>query len=278
MIERAAYMGHSGGGSEAVIARAPAHIRAHINRARAVRGLEPVFTAAELEARLAGRAAHQAAGPVGPGVWVNGPRGPLVPAPASRLTRRPATRKQARGPVVDRVLILPTFGDEPARPGGPPIAETVARGAFGTADELNTYGGWTLNDGHNGPILATAGERLRAHDTPEGLVVEWIPDNTVAAHRDLVAAIERGRNGVSVGMKIGSARIDRFGQLVRTITEARLTHIAILPTDHVPCYPGARCKVFRSAWRDDSAEMRKHIDELIERCRWFDRQAKARAR
>lgn len=277
MIERAAYMGEHRGGVEAVIANAPAAVRRSINQARARRGLAPVFTAAELEARYAGRATAKVAQPAGPGVWVSGPRGSLVPASASRSTKRPAQRKQARGPVVDRVLIVPTFGDEPARQGGPPIAETVARGAFGTAAELNELGGWTLQDGHHGPIIATAGERLRAHDTADGLIVEWLPDSTIAAHRDLVAAIERGRSGVSVGMKIASAQINKLGNLVRTITQARLTHVAILPTDYVPAYPGARCKVFRSAWRDDPAELRKHIGELIARARWFDRQAKIKA-
>lgn len=265
------------GGVEAVIERAPAHVRSAINRARIARGLSPVFTAAELEARYAGLATAKVAQPAGPGVWVSGPRGSLVPASASRSTRRPAQRKQARGPIVDRVLLVPTFGDEPAQTTGNPIAETVARGAFGSAAELNKYGGWELQDGHNGPILATAGERLRAHDTAEGLIIEWLPDSTIAAHRDIVAAIERGRSAVSVGMKIASAQLNKFGNLVRTITEARLTHIAILPTDYVPACPGARCKVFRSAWRDDPAELRKHIGELIARARWFDRQAKVKA-
>jgi hypothetical protein len=62
-------------------------------------------------------------------------------------------------------------------------------------------------------------------------------------------------------MKIASARINRFGTLVRTITQARLTHIAILPADHTPAYPGARSKVFRSAWRDDPAELRAPAPE-----------------
>jgi hypothetical protein len=262
------------------IARAPAHIRAAINRTRATRGLPVVLSTRDYqqlaEARVAAEATAQVAEARRSGVRLNGPRGSLVPAD-SRLTKRPAQRKQARWPIVDRVLIVPTFGDEPARQGGPPIAETVARGAFGSAAELNEFGDWTLQYGHHGPILATAGERLRAHDTAEGLVVEWLPDSTIAAHRDIVAGIERGRSGVSVGMKIASARINRFGNLVRTITQARLTHIAILPADHTPAYPGARSKVFRSAWRDDPAELRKHIDEVFARARWFDRQAKIKA-
>jgi hypothetical protein len=276
MIERA-NMIEGRGGVEAVIERAPAHVRSAINRARIARGLSPVLTAAELEARHIRPVTDKVAHTAGPSVWVNGPRGSLVPATPARATRSPTPQPKARGPVVDRVLIFPTFGDEPANTTGNPIAETVARNAFGTAGELNKYGGWTLQDGHHGPILATAGERLRAIDTPEGLVVEWLPDSTNADHRDIVAAIERGRSGVSVGMRVGSARINRFGNLVRTITQARLTHISIVPTNYTPAYPGARSKVFRSAWRDDPAELRKHIDELVARARWFDRQAKVKA-
>lgn len=263
-------------GPEAVIRRAPAAVRAHINRARVARGLDPVYTAAEVEARLAGRAAAQAAGPSGPGVWVTGPRGSLVPATSPRATRSPAQPQAARGPVVERVLIVPTFGDQPANTTGNPIAETVARGAFGSAADLNRFADWTLQDGHHGAILATAGPRLRAIDTPEGLIVEWLPDDS-AAHRAIVAEIDKGRTGISVSMKIGSAKIEKYGQLVRSITEARLTHIAILPTDDCPAYPGARAAIFRDGRRDDPVALRKQIDKLLERCRWYDRQAKVRA-
>ena len=58
------------------------------------------------------------------------------------------------------------------------------------------------------------------------------------------------------------------------VTYARLVHVAILGDDERPCYPGARAKVFRFAWCDDSDKLRRQIAETVKRCRWYARQAR----
>jgi hypothetical protein len=263
---------------EAIVARAPAHVRRNINAKRTARGLAPILSRAdyqrldELRAAEAARLADLEQR--GPGVWVSGPRGTLMPATSSKpIVARPAARGTSRGPLVTRVLLMVAYGEASAADVRGKLPETILRGAFGSADELNREKGWTLRAGHHGDPLAVAGERLRAHDTPAGLVVEWIPDPRLPWDQDAVRAIEEGRNAVSVGMVIKETRVSRILTPTTLITRARLSHIALLVAGENPCYAGARSKVFRSAWRDDRDELRRHIDETINRARWYSRRA-----
>lgn len=273
---------------EQVIARAPDHVRAAINRTRVKSGMAPVLSIRDYERldqeRRAAEVAAVEAERRSCGVWIER-SGRLVPVTAPRKpARRPTTSRstqsitKSRGPLVelvDRVLLVPTFGDAPAANVRGQLPETVARGAFGSAADLNKLGGWSLVDGHGGPTLAVAGDRLKAHESRDGtLVIEWIPDATIASHREVMAAIDRGRTGVSVSMRIGSTRFDRLPRLTRTIVDARLVHVAIVVDGDAPSYPGARCRCFRSARKNDAAELRRHLDAAIERARWHDRQAR----
>ncbi|MFM8497378.1 MAG: hypothetical protein ACKOEM_17935, partial [Planctomycetia bacterium] len=267
--------------SEEVIARAPDHIRAAINGTRIRRGLAPVLSIRDYqrldqERRLAEAAAVESEKRRGSGVWVNGPRGSLVPwTPKTKIaTRAPVNPATSRGPLVDRVLLVAAYGDATARAVRSHLPETVAFNAFGSATDLNRDKRWSLRSGHGGPVLAYAGDRLRAHDSSAGLIVEWIPDMTLSWNRETVRAIEEGRTACSVGMVIGETRLTRLPHLVNMVTRARLTHVAILDGDHLPAYAGARAKVFRSSWRDDRDELRKQIESTIERARWFARQSR----
>jgi phage head maturation protease len=85
-----------------------------------------------------------------------------------------------------------------------------------------------------------------------------------------VRAIEAGRNAVSVGMQIAERRVSRLPDPVTMIRQARLLDVALLINGETPAYPGARAKVFR-AFRDDPAELRKNIADVIEHARWHSR-------
>lgn len=264
---------------ETVIARAPDHIRAAINRARIARGLTPVLSVRDYqrldqERRIVD--AIQSEQIRGPGVWVNGPRGSLVPASSigKSWSGSKTVRTQARGRRITRVLMVAAYGDASAWAVRGSIPETIAFNAFGSAAELNCEKGWTLRSGHGGPLLATAGERLRAHDSTAGLVVEWIPDMALAWNRAAVQAIEDGKTACSVGMKIAETRLARLPHPVSMITRARLEHVALLDDDYRPAYPGARAKVFRDVFENDRDELRKQIEATIERARWFARQSR----
>jgi hypothetical protein len=171
---------------------------------------------------------------------------------------------------VTRVLMLPCYGEAPAHAVRGALPETIAHGAFGPAADLNRWGGWALLRGHEGPKLAIAGQRLRAHDSNAGLIVEWLPDLTLEWNREAIRAIEAGRNACSVGMQIATRRLSRLPDPVSMITEARLLDVALLLAGETPAYRGARAKVFR-AFRDDPAELRKNIADVIEHARWHSR-------
>lgn len=255
------------------ISRAPAWVRDRVNATRISRGLSPVLSAREYhqlaEAANVARAAAEQAEGKRCGIWVNGPGGRLIPA-TGRKTPAIATPRSSKGPVVCRVIAVAAYGDASAPSIRRELPERIAANAFGPAEQLNRDGGWDLRNGHEGPRFQVAGPRLRAHDTPVGLVVEWLPDLSLPWCRDAVKAIEDGRNAVSVSMTIFARRLSRLPQLVEMVTEARLDHVALLLEDgKTPAYVGARAKVFPAVFRDDPAELRKNIDAAIDRARWY---------
>lgn len=273
--------GESRSGVEGVIASAPDHIRRSINAKRAALGLSRVLSTRDAqqlaERTLAAKGDALEVEARGCGVWVNGPDGRLVPAstrsgstvwatPRSTPSRA-ATRSPAIGSTITRVLILPAYGDAPAAHVRGRLPETIAPTAFGPAADLNRYGGWSLQTGHYGQRLAEAPGRLRAIDTPHGLVVEWRADLRLPWDLDAVRAIEQ-RAGVSVGMSIVSTRAVRLPQLTTMVVEARLDHIAILGPDERPAYRAATAVVFRNATRDDPAELNRQIAKLVAEARF----------
>jgi len=278
IIETASIQTRSYG--EEVIARAPDHVRAAINRKRVKSGMAPVLSIRDYERldqerRAAEVAAVELERRRTAGVWIER-GGRLVPVTTSKTRKPAATRTSSKGPVVTRVLLVAAYGDATAADVRGRLPETIAADAFGRADELNRSRGWQLRDGHGGPMLATAGERLRAHDTSAGLVVEWIPNLAFPWDGEAVRAIENGSTAVSVGMKIAETRTVRLPRPTTMVTRAKLTHLAILRGDERPCYAGARAIVFRAVWRDDPDTLRRNLDAAIERARWFDRQARSR--
>jgi len=251
------------------ISRAPAWVRNRVNATRISRGLTPVLSSREYhQLAQAAKAATEDDDAGRCGVWLdNGGR--LIPA-SSRRRPSIATPRSSRGPLVCRVLAVAAYGDASARSISRELPEMVARTAFGPAEQLNRERGWDLRNGHEGPRFQVAGPRLRAHDTPVGLVVEWLPDLTLPWCRDAVKAIEEGRNAVSVSMTILTRRLSRLPHLVEMVMEARLDHVALLlEGNQTPAYVGARAKVFPAVFRDDPAELRKNIDAAIDRARWY---------
>jgi hypothetical protein len=244
-------------------ARAPAHIRAKINRARSLRGLPPLGPAAPPAPPA------QARGPV---VWID---------PASPLARRlgagpvkPAASRQDAGQIVDRVLIVAAYGR--ARPDdiGSYLPEQISRDAFGPADQLRM--GWLLKDQHPaapGSILAMGGmgDGLRAHDTELGLVVEWFPDRSKPHHRDMLRRIQAGHTGASVGFTYRKAdvRTMRLPEPCDVVMKARLEHVAIgLPRDG-GAYRGAIAKSFR-ARRGHAGDLARDLKEIIAEARFAE--------
>lgn len=277
-VQRAS-IGEERSGVETVIANAPPAARRAINLARARRGLPQVFTAAELEARLAGRAAHQAAGPVGPGVWVPGPRGSLVSSSASSSARRPtASSRSSTSTIPFRVVLIPAYGDAASTreaPGG----EYIAPGAFGDAAALNAErGAWSVKWNHDGPTLAGNGSRLRAVDTgTAGPVLVWDLDVRSPMFGDILAAFNAagGTLPVSVAMFIHDMRSSPLAAGAKWITRADLRHVAILADGSTrPLYAGA-VAVMRKHQKPD--DLRAHIDAAISAARFRDRQAKGYA-
>lgn len=280
-------------GSDSYVAaamdNAPAWARAAINRARQARGLSPILPRREYAvveaAAAAARATAEADALSRIGIWVTQPDGSVKkydgrngPRPVSRTspTRpRAAQRHDSRGPLVTRVMMTAAYGEGAVADVDGGLPETLALNAFGSVEELNRYPDWDLRVGHHGPRLQVAGPRLRAHNSPAGLVVEWLPDLTLPWCRDAVAAINAGRNGVSVGMKVISQRLARLPTLTTFITEARLLHVALLTEEgRRPVYGGSRAKVFPSVYRDDADELKRNIDAVVENARWFSYRAR----
>jgi hypothetical protein len=249
---------------EAALANAPAWARESVNRARVLRGLPPILTAVAQSEIAQATARARAAAEAAEAARYRLPTAHRAP-PARSTPQAPAC-----GPIVTRVLMVAAYGEAPAHAVRGTLPETIAFDAFGTAESLNRWGGWSLLRGHEGPKLAIAGQRLRAHDSDSGLIVEWTPDLTLEWNREAVRAIEAGRNAVSVGMQIAERRVSRLPDPVSMIRQARLLDVALLINGETPAYPGARAKVFR-ARRDDHAELRKNIADVIEHARWHSR-------
>lgn len=250
--------------AEQSLRNAPANIVAAVNRARKLAGLPAIGMP---EARI-----DDAAPAIGVYWDPASPHRPRSPA-AARLPAPPV--RASRGALVTRVLMMPAYMDAAALDVGRSLPESISAGAFGPAADLNR-GAWSLRDDHGGPAFDYAGPRLRAIDTPHGLVIEWQPNMRMVWAADAVRAIEEGRNAVSAGMWILERRISHLPHPVEMITRARLDHVALLIGGERGCYPGSRARVFRSAWSDDRAELEKHIEELIATCRWYARDGRGR--
>ena len=81
--------------------------------------------------------------------------------------------------------------------------------------------------------------------------------------------IEAGYRDVSVMMRGVRRRTVRVPRLHELVVEAELQHVALLQRSGIrPCYRAARALVFRGVWRDDPAELQRHIDKLIAECRF----------
>ena len=231
--------------------RAPAHIRAAINRIRSERGMSAVLSGGEIDDLLQKietvkrQAAASAAG--GTSVWID-PRSRLAPRNG---TPSPTGYWPSAATPITRVLFIVSCGTAPARSTGRSRPERIVRGAFGLADELNASPGWMLRDEHQGPFLAIAGPRLRAVDTAAGLAIEWLPDISRPDQPDALRRIEAGAMA-SAGFVLAERMVSRGVDLV---TRARLLHIAIVAR---AAYPGAVCRVYRDCPRGD-AERRRQI-------------------
>jgi hypothetical protein len=243
--------------AERSLRHAPAHIRRSVNVARRRRGLAEI--------------AAPRPEPTGPGVWIVDKRtGRLVPASAARMigttSRSPARPTPTK--VVERVLILPcpSFTDAPARNLGAILPETISPRAFGAAADLNREKSFDLRLGHFGARLAIAGQALRAHDTPHGLVVEWIVDPRMPMAREAREAIKAGC-GVSVALKTHESRTMRLPWPTTTVTRATLLHVALLDEDR-PAYPAACAMSFPGSRVGDADELRKQIDKVVAEARF----------
>jgi hypothetical protein len=269
-IERAA-LGESFGVIDHPAANAPPAILRRLNERRAEMGLPRILSAeqrAVIDSRIDDimRGASSAA-PVAPKrgpVWIDGTKTP------SRSTRPTTTY---------RTTVLLTVGHGLARGHSGPgtVGKRIAHDAYGTAEQLNADRGWILTkDGHGGPFVAMAGPALRAiPSNVVPLVVQWVPDMTRAAHRDLVARIEAGERGVSANYVVEDRRVMKLPEPTEVVTRARLVHVALLPTGDDPAFPGARATVFRH--RPDTAdELARQVAEVEAAAKWLATQADRR--
>lgn len=232
----------------ATIARAPAHIRAGINRARAARGLPVVLGAAE-SARIARAdqlvreaAARQAIEPVR--AWID---------PGSSLAPR-GVKPPARGlwdwndiRTVTRVLVVGDCGIARCKATAGTVGEYVARGAYGSAAWINSMRSWCLVDGgHDGPAIEWAGASLRAIDCADvPLLVEWLPDMKIASHRAAVERIAAGHNAVSLRSVVRETRVQQLPLPTQVVLKAGLVHVALLDETRQAAYPGALAMLYR---------------------------------
>jgi hypothetical protein len=237
--------------AERSLRHAPAHIVRRVNEHRRRAGLAEISTPRPE--------------PTGPGVWVvDRKTGRLVPAAARTIgtTSRSPTRKTPTK-IVERVLILPcpSFTDAPARNLGAMLPETISPRAFGAAADLNRERSFDLRLGHFGARLAIAGQALRAHDTPHGLVIEWIVDPRMPMAREAREAIKDGC-GVSVALKVHESRTVRLPWPTTSVTRATLLHVALLDEDK-PAYPAACAMSFPGSTLGNVDELRRQIDKVV---------------
>jgi hypothetical protein len=211
-------------------ARAPRYIRERVNQARRACGLPPVLVADE---QLAVAAPVRDATP---GVWID-PRSPIAPR-SGRKHGNGYWPASAIASTITRVWMTPEAGTAPARSTGRDRDERIVRGAFGLAGDLNRSPGWLLRDGHDGPLLAVAGPRLRAVDTAVGLAIEWLPDPSRGDHAEVLRRIEAGAM-----CSLHFAKAERLvSRGVDLVTRGRLLGLAIVASG---AYPGAIAKVYR---------------------------------
>ena len=209
--------------------------------------------------------------PTGPSVWVMRD-GRLVPAssvaslPPART--KPSPRTSTLPQLLTRVVILPAYGDAPAAHVGGRLPETISPTAFGRAADLTD---WDLRLGHHGARLVLPGQRLRAHDTPHGLVVEWLVDHRLPMAGDALRAINAGA-GVSVAMKVAESRTMRLPSPTTVVTRARLLHVAIIPDDQ-PAYGAATALAFPASRPGDAGELRKQIEKVVAEARFRQRRS-----
>jgi hypothetical protein len=171
-----------------------------------------------------------------------------------------------------RIVVVPCYGDS-----GLGFCEVIARSAFGTAASLNASRNWSLCDGHKGPTLAHAGQRLRAVDSIAGPIIVWEPDPKMPMAADIVQAFEQsnGMLPVSVGMTIRSQRPDRVQRGTTLIVRADLGHVAILTNERSkPVYASALAMFRRSQWSGDGPDLDKHIADAIAEARFRHSQSR----
>jgi hypothetical protein len=245
--------------AEAAVANAPPHVRAAINRERATRGLAPLLTKSQrfdLEKQLAATAAAA--------------YGAAAGRPA-----RPAAVRAAPPVYIDRVLAVVGYGLARGSDIGRDFDELIDKRAFGTADELNAEIGWLVKDGHDpkpGSILAMRGDRLRAHDSEIGLVVEWEPDHRLPWHRDLFRRIENGATGCSPAFEHSERdrRYTRLPHLCTVVMRAKLMHLAIgLPRDG-GAHRGCVAKAFR-ARKGNRDDLTRDIAAVVQAAQFAER-------
>jgi hypothetical protein len=221
--------GDAGSAIERRIAGLPQGIRDGINRARVAQGLLPIHPTAARRAIFA------------------------TPDAVAGVAWAP--------PRVTRVIAIAAYGEAAPRSTGRSRPEKILHHAFGMADDLNGETGWSLRDGHEGPLLAARGERLRAIDTPAGLAIEWLP---APGDEQIIRRIEAGADAVSCCFAHATRRLVRGLDLV---VAAKLVHVAILPAEDRAAYPGAVARVFRNRPSGD-AELRRQIEAVVSAARW----------
>jgi len=251
------------------LAHAPAHILRSVNVARRRRGLAEI-AAPRLE-------------PTGPGVWVVDKRtGRLVAATKATVPTtsfsmspaRPSTPRATQGRVVERVLILacPSFTSAPARNLRTTLPETVSPTAFGTAAALNADRSIDLRLGHRGPRLAIVGGGLRFHDSPVGVIAEWIIDGKAPMAREAREALKRGT--ASVAMLDIQARTYRLPWPTTCVIAARLHHVSILPDGERPAYEASVAMRFEGSRPGDDRQLREQIDAVIREAKFRNARSK----
>jgi hypothetical protein len=231
------------------LAHAPARIIRRVNEHRRAQGLAEIHVAASE--------------PRGSGVWLAGRGGTL----------RDATVALRTGTVVVGIVVDPN-GVASARSINADQPEGIWGGAFGTADELNRTVGLPLHVGDHGSMpQAWAGRSLTFHDVDGVLAFVWKIETRNAFHSDAVAAVEAGRNGVSVKF-IYSRRDTRQIAGRADVTRATLLHVALLTDGDSPAYPSCRAKVYRDIDTGDTAAIRAAITATIRHGRFMAERAR----
>lgn len=259
MTTQYASLRHADTYAELAVANAPPHIRAAINRERVTRGLAPLLTKAQrfdLEKQLAATTA-------------------AAYRVAAGRPARPAAVRSAPPVFVDRVLAVVGYGFARAGDIGRAFDEIIDRRAFGTADELNAQSGWAIKDGHEAApcsLLALRGDRLRAHDSEIGVVLEWEPDPSKPWHREVFRRIEAGAIGCSPAFESTERdrRYSRLPHLCTVVMRARLMHLAIgLPRDG-GAHRGTVARTFR-ARKGHAGDLARDIAAIVDAAKFAER-------